>query len=91
MVVEPKATPVTTPVEELTVATAVLDELQVPPAEEWVKVVVWPAHTEAVPPMDVTMPVCKVALTATVLLDAKEELSVTFPEGVPVAVLATRT
>ena len=37
------------------------------------------------------MPVCNVALAATVLLDANEELSVTFPEGVPEAVLATRT
>jgi hypothetical protein len=78
-------------VEELIAAIDVFEELQVPPEEAWVKVVVCVAHTDVVPPMGVTIPVCNVALTATVLVVAPDELKLTFPEGVPDAELATRT
>ena len=49
MVVLPAATPVTTPVDALTVAVAVLDDVQTPPAVTSDKVVVAPSHTEVVP------------------------------------------
>ncbi len=45
----PADTPETTPVEGLTVATAVLRLYQVPPAVVSVKVVVLPAHTDKEP------------------------------------------
>ena len=45
----PPVTPVTTPVDELTVATAVVPLLQVPPLVASLSVVVAPAHATAVP------------------------------------------
>ena len=49
MVVLPAATPVTTPVDASTVAVAVLDDVQTPPAVASDKVVVAPSHTVVVP------------------------------------------
>jgi hypothetical protein len=54
MVVVPAAIPVTTP-EALTVATAVLEEDQVPPAVTSARVVVDPAQTTVVPVMAATV------------------------------------
>ena len=51
----PAATPVTTPVEALTVAVAVLDDVQTPPAVTSDKVVVEPSHTEVVPVIAATV------------------------------------
>ena len=48
----PAATPVTTPVDDPTVAVAVLPLLQVPPVEVVVKVVVLPTHTDGVPELE---------------------------------------
>ena len=45
------ATPVTTPLDEPTVATEVLLLLHVPPVVESVNVVVEPAHTGDIPPV----------------------------------------
>ena len=50
MVTLPAATPVTTPVLELTVAIAVLLEVQTPPLTLLVSAKVEPAHTPFVPP-----------------------------------------
>ena len=50
----PAATPVTTPVEALTVAVAILDDVQTPPAVTSASVVVAPAHTDVVPVIAVT-------------------------------------
>ena len=55
MVVLPAATPVTTPVDALTVAVAVLDDVQTPPAVTSDKVVVAPSHTEVVPVIAATV------------------------------------
>ena len=49
IVAVPAATPVTTPVLEFTVATAVFDDVHTPPAVALVNVVVEPAHTSVVP------------------------------------------
>lgn len=49
MVVVPVPTPVTSPVDELMVATLVLDDPQVPPAVTSLKLVVAPGHTTRVP------------------------------------------
>jgi hypothetical protein len=49
MIAVPAVTPVTTPVNEPTVATAVLLLLQLPPGEDEVRVVVSPTHTLAAP------------------------------------------
>jgi hypothetical protein len=49
----PAVTPVTTPVIELTVATAVLLDVQEPPAVVFVNVVVDPIHALVVPPIGV--------------------------------------
>jgi hypothetical protein len=51
----PAATPVTTPVDALTVAVAVLEDVQTPPAVTSDKVVVEPAHTEVVPVIAATV------------------------------------
>ena len=51
----PAATPVTTPVEALTVAVAVLDDVQTPPAVTSESVVVAPAHTDVVPVIAATV------------------------------------
>ena len=51
----PAATPVTNPVDALTVAVAVLDDVQTPPAVTSDKVVVAPAHTEVVPVIAATV------------------------------------
>jgi hypothetical protein len=51
IVAVPAATPVTTPVDEFTEATDVLEELQDPPVVAFAKVVVWPTQTDAVPVM----------------------------------------
>ena len=51
----PAATPVTTPVDALTVAVAVLDDVQTPPAVTSDKVVVAPSHTEVVPVIAATV------------------------------------
>ena len=51
MVVLPAATPVTTPVDELTVAAVVLLLLQVPPLILLERVVVEPVQTKVVPLM----------------------------------------
>ena len=51
----PDATPVTTPVDALTVAVAVLDEVQTPPVVTSAKVVVAPTHTEVVPVIAATV------------------------------------
>ena len=50
----PAATPVTTPVEALTVAVAVFADVQTPPAVVLVSVVVDPIHALGVPPIAVT-------------------------------------
>jgi hypothetical protein len=55
MVVLPAATPVTTPVDASTVAVAVLDDVQTPPAVTSDKVVVAPSHTEVVPVIAATV------------------------------------
>ena len=55
IVVLPAATPVTTPVDALTVAVAVLDDVQTPPAVTSDKVVVEPSHTEVVPVIAATV------------------------------------
>ena len=55
MVVLPAAKPVTTPVDALTVAVAVLDDVQTPPAVTSDKVVVAPSHTEVVPVIAATV------------------------------------
>ena len=47
----PTATPVTNPVEEITVATDVFPEVHVPPEDASVSVVVLPTHTDVVPVM----------------------------------------
>jgi hypothetical protein len=52
IVVMPMATPLITPVEEPTVATAVLLLLHVPPDDAEVSVVVLPTHVTAVPVID---------------------------------------
>jgi len=52
IVVVPAVTPVTTPVEELIVATAVLLDVQTPFAVVLDKVVVDPVHTAVVPVID---------------------------------------
>ena len=57
----PAATPVTVP-PALTVATAVLALVQVPPAAVSVSVVLAPAHTVVVPPM---VPAAAAGLTVT--------------------------
>jgi hypothetical protein len=49
MIAEPAETPVTAPVEEPTVATAVLLLLHVPPPVLWLRVVTEPWHTLVVP------------------------------------------
>jgi hypothetical protein len=49
IVAVPAATPVITPLEALTVAMPVLEELYVPPVVVEVNVVVEPIHTDAVP------------------------------------------
>jgi hypothetical protein len=49
MIVEPNATPVTTPVEDPTVAIAVLLLLQVPPEIASLRAVVRPEHTTVLP------------------------------------------
>ena len=54
MVVLPAATPVTTPVDALTVAVAVLLDVHTPEAVALVKVVVDPAHALVVPVMAAT-------------------------------------
>ena len=59
MIQVPAETPVTIPVEEPTVAIAVLLLLQCPPAVESISVVVAPAQTLALP----TMPVSAVTVT----------------------------
>ena len=51
----PAATPVTTPVDALTVAVAVLEDVQTPPAVTSDKVVVAPSHTEVVPVIAATV------------------------------------
>ena len=51
----PAATPVTTPVDASTVAVAVLDDVQTPPAVRSDKVVVAPSHTEVVPVIAATV------------------------------------
>ena len=51
MAAVPAATPVTTPVDELTVATAVLLLLHVPPVVASVNVAVFPTHALMVPPI----------------------------------------
>ena len=51
----PAATPVTTPVDALTVAVAVLDDVQTPPAVASAKAVVAPSHTEVVPVITATV------------------------------------
>jgi hypothetical protein len=61
MVVVPPLTPLTTPVEDTTVATDVLLLLHVPPDAVFVNVVVDPSHTVNVPPM---VPGVGVTLTA---------------------------
>ena len=55
MVVEPGVTPVTTPVEELTVAAAGLLLLHVPPVVVQARVVVDPTDTLVVPVMAATV------------------------------------
>ena len=91
IVAVPAATPVTTPVEELTVATAVLEELHVPPDVAFDKVVVCPEQTvvvpvtgvEAVPVLDPTQ-LPDVPLNANPesvpLLDPLESMAVVTPE-----------
>jgi len=54
IVVVPAVTPVTTPVEELIVATAVLLDVQTPLAVVLDNVVVDPVHTAVVPVIDAT-------------------------------------
>lgn len=74
MVAVPAATPVTRPEAE-TVATLVLEEVQVPPVVALFKVVVPPAHTVAVPVIGGTT---GAAVTVTVvLLDPVQPLLVT--------------
>ena len=51
----PAATPVTTPVDALTVAVAVLDDVQTPPDVTSAKAVVAPSHTEVVPVIAATV------------------------------------
>ena len=51
MVTTPPATPVTTPLEVPTVAIEVLLLFQVPPVEELLRVMVFPAHTVLLPVM----------------------------------------
>ena len=51
----PAATPVTTPVDEFTVAVAVLADDQTPPVVVLAKVVVAPSHTDVVPVMAATV------------------------------------
>jgi hypothetical protein len=71
IVADPAATPVTTPVE-LTVATAVLDEVQTPFAVALASAVVEPAHTSVVPVIAATT---GIALTVTaVVTDAVQPL-----------------
>lgn len=55
IVVVPAVTPVTTPVEELIVATAVLLDVHTPPVVVLDNVVVDPAHTAVVPVIDATV------------------------------------
>lgn len=55
IVVVPAVTPVTTPVEELIVATAVLLDVQTPPVVVLDNVVVDPEHTAVVPVIDATV------------------------------------
>ena len=54
MIVDPAATPVTTPEAE-TVAAAVFEEDQVPPLVASVRLMVDPAQTEEAPPIAATM------------------------------------
>lgn len=54
IVVVPAVTPVTTPVEELIVATAVLLDVHTPPVVVLDNVVVDPEHTDVVPVIDAT-------------------------------------
>jgi hypothetical protein len=51
----PALTPVTTPVDALTVATAVADEVHTPPEVVLVNVVVEPTHVLAVPPIEASV------------------------------------
>ncbi len=51
----PAATPVTNPVDALTVAVAVLDDVQTPPDVTSAKAVVAPSHTEVVPVIAATV------------------------------------
>jgi len=55
MVLVPAVKPVTTPVEETTVATAVFELVHVPPVVVADKVVVLPLHTQTVPVMNDTV------------------------------------
>jgi len=55
IVVVPAVTPVTTPVEELIVATAVLLDVQTPPVVVLDNVVVDPEHTAVVPVIEATV------------------------------------
>lgn len=65
MLVKPVATPVTIPDVASTVATVVLDDVQVPPVTKLLSVRVLPAHTVMVP---FIVPAVVVAFTVTILV-----------------------
>ena len=68
MVTEPVATPVTTPVEGLTVATAESLVIHVPPDTESVNVIVDPVQTADGPPMALTELTIALTVKASVAL-----------------------
>ena len=67
----PPLTPVTTPLEEPTVAIEVLPDAQVPPPVLFVKVIVWVAHT-TLGPVDATGSGCTVTTAVVVQLPPSE-------------------
>src|ERR1043165_9782443 len=85
MVDVPVATPVTMPVEEPTVATAVFAELQTPPGATLLNVVALPGQTVAVP---VIAPALGMGLTVALLVALHPEEAVyeirTVPTATPV-------